>query len=131
MNNLTLNPLFVISLLLVSLFACAADAAPIQSVVKLQRPTSFESYPVVITGVDLPQLTGATTEFIELLSVDDGKLRPISFQIDARDDEGRFILENHENEVFDNNDELVFIAKDVGTHLLRWSSEGLNLLVIL
>ena len=122
MNNLTLNPLLVISLLLVSLFAGAADAAPIQSVVKLQRPTSFESYPVVITGVDLPQLTGATTEYIELLSVDDGKLRPISFQIDARDDEGRFILNDEENEAFDDNDELVFMVKDVGTKLIDLKS---------
>ncbi len=121
-------PLFVVSLLtritlcftLLCNATAAEDAVTLQSSIELQRPISFDHYPVIITGNDVPFLNGVSAQSIGLLAVHDGALQPVVFQIDTKGEDGRFILDAEENAsytVFDGNDEIAFLAKDAGARL--------------
>ena len=76
--------------------------------------------PVIVTGDNLSGVTGLNPTRLGLYAVEDNKLIPIPFQVDQRDEEGNFFLTEMGGEVqdlshlFDDNDEVVFMAKDLG-----------------
>lgn len=70
-----------------------------------------EEDPVVIAGAALPQLAGVSISSLKLYTYDGALWRPIPFQIDERDSEGKYGVEDG---LVDDNDELVFMASDVG-----------------
>jgi hypothetical protein len=120
MKRLMLNSTFIVFLVLVCSAASAKSTTSIQSVIELQRPISFDHYPVVITGDEVPHLKGLAASHIGLLAVHNGELQPVVFQIDAKGEDGRFILEGEgfaPHAVLDGNDEVVFLAKDAGDEL--------------
>ncbi|MDY6904282.1 MAG: hypothetical protein SWH61_06325 [Thermodesulfobacteriota bacterium] len=79
--------------------------------------------PVIVTG-DQTDLDGAPIANYNLYAIDENQLKPIPFQIDERDEDGFFVLTagkeastDKDNGYFDENDELVFMAKDTGDRL--------------
>jgi hypothetical protein len=72
----------------------------------------------VVTGSRINPLTGIAVDNIALFRYSDNKLVPVSFQIDQKNPQGRFILDNiSENKIFAENDELVFRSADGGEKL--------------
>jgi hypothetical protein len=78
----------------------------------------------IVTGGQLPALLGTQLQQISMLSYAAGRLSPISFQIDRKDHQGRYVIEADRSPksaradaVLDDNDELVFRAKDRGDRL--------------
>ena len=78
--------------------------------------------PLLISGEKLSNVIGLNPESFGLYALKNGTLVPIPFQVDQKDEEGSYILTdiNDEKEIasqpFDENDELVFMAKDLGDH---------------
>ena len=78
----------------------------------------------VVTGNRVPALLGAPVQQITLLTFSQGRLSPVSFQIDQKDAQGRYLTEASQpggpqsgNAVLDENDELVFRFMDSGDQL--------------
>jgi hypothetical protein len=71
--------------------------------------------PVVVSGYLIIGLTGTPINEIYVYAYDAGQdnWRPIPFQIDEKDNTSDYWLANP-NGIFDGNDELVFMAKDMG-----------------
>lgn len=71
--------------------------------------------PVVVTGSLIIGLTGSPINQIYVYAYDfnQNNWRPIPFQIDEKDNTTNYWLPNP-NGIFDGNDELVFMAKDMG-----------------
>ncbi|MGD2074550.1 MAG: hypothetical protein PVG38_06460 [Gammaproteobacteria bacterium] len=74
---------------------------------------------VVLTGQELAPLRGAPIDQVSLYRASDAGLTPIPFQIDRKDDEGRYLIDgpatrmhSHAEPVLDGNDELVLRASD-------------------
>ena len=79
--------------------------------------------PVVVSGRECG-LTGKALANYGLYAFREQKLLPVPFQIDEKNDGGEFILKNgkqlsrdSDNGLFDDNDELVFMAMDTGHKL--------------
>ena len=85
---------------------------------------------VIIPGKDMPGTTGRNISSFRLLSVKNGTISPIPFQIDQRDYNDEWVWDVssgaeriHDDEdpegrqIFDDNDMLVFIARDAGDRL--------------
>lgn len=79
--------------------------------------------PVIITGKE-SALSGKAIAQYGLAALNNGVLAPIPFQIDEKDGEGKFILtagkrpkQARGNALFDDTDELVFMAMDTGDRL--------------
>lgn len=73
--------------------------------------------PVIIETGRLGDLPDRRTAHYRLYAFHDGRLEPIPFQFDARDESGDLLLSGEDEgsgPVFDDNDELVFMAKDSG-----------------
>lgn len=77
--------------------------------------------PVIITGRSLAQIKGADISKIRVFAFRGGAWAPIPFQIDERiskgkNDEGRYVFapEKDPNPAFDDDDELVMLARDFG-----------------
>lgn len=86
-------------------------------------PYSISSpyYPVVLKGRSLPPLIGSPIGRISFCVIHEGQLKPIPFQIDRRDRKGEFQIpltdkerEKEGRSLFDENDECVFMAADMG-----------------
>jgi hypothetical protein len=69
--------------------------------------------PVVVRTALLGPLSARDTARWRLYAAHDGRLEPIPFQFDARDTDGEVVLSD-EDFSFDDDDELVFMAKDAG-----------------
>ncbi len=71
--------------------------------------------PVVVSGNLIIGLTGVPINQVYVYAYDTGMTtwHPIPFQIDEKDNTTNYWLENP-NGIFDGNDELVFMAKDMG-----------------
>ncbi|MCA9938680.1 MAG: hypothetical protein KC418_08560 [Anaerolineales bacterium] len=84
-----------------------ATAAP-------QAATAFTraDEPIVVTGADLPQLTGSPIDELGLYALQSGIWVPIPFQVDEVNITGTYVIE--EDGLLDENDELVFLADDTG-----------------
>lgn len=77
--------------------------------VTLQRPED----PVIVIGADLPGLSGVPVNELVVYSFD-GEWQPIPFQIDERTNDITATYTLSDDGVLDDNDELVFMAKDAG-----------------
>jgi hypothetical protein len=123
------NRFFVTPLcsLLISLFAYTGYA---YSSSDNLRTLSRTMDAVIIPGEDLPGVAEHDISNFRLLSVRNGTVSPILFQIDQRDEDDQWVWDSssgaertHDDEdpdqrqVFDDNDELVFIAGDVGDRI--------------
>jgi hypothetical protein len=82
----------------------------------------------VVAGNNVPSLLGTPVQQISLLNYSQGRLSPLSFQIDQKDPQGRYVMDEslyskpHSPAVpLDENDELVFHARDIGKKLLGTS----------
>ena len=79
--------------------------------------------PVVLRADRLPGLIGSNIESLGLLAVHDGRLEPIPFQVDQRDEQGRYAYYQgvepnpDQDPALDANDELVFGCWDAGDRL--------------
>lgn len=74
----------------------------------------------VLRGDQLPALLGSRVDNIQLFRNDEGKLRPIRFQVDRKDELDRYLLapKTSDNDVrLDGNDEIVFMQADAGSRL--------------
>ena len=92
-----------------------AQARLFKSSIAITQAISFPHYPVVLTADDVKPLSGIPINRIGLLSVQDDQLKPITFQIDTKDENDQFIFDKDDRELttpFDDNDEIVFLAKD-------------------
>jgi hypothetical protein len=78
---------------------------------------------VVLTGKDLPRLEGKHKDKIRLYAQKNGSLQPIPFQVDERTPDGTYcftegdpdkIIKDVDDGLIDDNDEVVFMAKDAG-----------------
>ncbi len=92
------------------------DLAPIASAT-LTRPEA----PVIVLGSQLEAVQGAPLDELRLVAWQDGALVPIPFQIDERTPEEAYAYEHGElrrgdtdDGRLDANDELVFMARDLG-----------------
>lgn len=84
-----------------------ANAAPIST---LERPED----PVIVTGANLSAFDGQPLDELKLYAFDGSSWSPIPYQFDERlnDITGTYVIS--EDGLLDANDELVFMAKDVG-----------------
>jgi len=87
---------------------------------------------VVLAGSELPALIGTPIPEISLYKAGASGLLPISYQIDSRDEDDRYLLDTEnpsadkpDDVVFDANDELVLLARDFA-HQLDAGSEYRN-----
>ncbi len=90
--------------------------------VKAKTLTRTEDW-VTVTGSQLPRLKGKHKDRIRLYAQRNGSLQPIAFQIDEKNAEGNYcfsegpqdlIVKDADGGLLDDNDELVFMAKDSG-----------------
>lgn len=100
-----------------------------------------ELFPVILDGKQLPALMEKPISHIRAYAVHNGKTRAIPFQIDRRDQENNWVWEviNHdqqqnlqsgnpapmEQSLFDHNDQLLFMAFDLGERSAQ-SLTGVN-----
>ncbi len=76
--------------------------------------------PVILTTARLTDLPTRDTAGYRLYRVQQGRLTPIPFQFDERDGAGDIVFNDTETNgefQFDDNDELIFMAKDTGDRL--------------
>jgi len=78
----------------------------------------------VVQGGSVPALLGTPVQQISLLNYSQGRLSPLSFQIDQKDTQGRYLIEETPPDgprsrgvALDENDELVFRVMDSGKKL--------------
>ncbi|MEE8428680.1 MAG: hypothetical protein V3S33_04170 [Gammaproteobacteria bacterium] len=102
----------------------ASAAQPVNRSVSIRYPISSPHYPVLLTGSQLPSLRGVPIGAISVARVSNGELEPIPFQIDRKDRKGNFQIPTSAKErdrelrsAMDENDELVFMASDLGDRL--------------
>jgi len=75
---------------------------------------------VILAGKDLKAVNGAAIESLRLMALHNGKLAPIPYQIDEKMPNNEYALTrpdksvDRDDGIFDDNDELVFMAKDAG-----------------
>jgi hypothetical protein len=78
---------------------------------------------VVLEGKELPRLKGKHKDKIRLYAQKNGALEPIPFQVDEKTPEGNYCftegpedkrVKDVDNGLIDDNDEVVFMAKDAG-----------------
>lgn len=77
--------------------------------------------PVIVNTSLLGDLSSRKTAGYRLYSSQQGALSPIPFQFDERDETGEIVFPGSENTgefSFDDNDELVFMAKDLGDRIV-------------
>lgn len=92
-----------------------AHAAPVKSITRVHDP-------VILTGAQLPDLTGRSREQVRMFARRDGKVAAMPFQIDERHENGGLVIAGDDDESsdeedvpgLDGNDELVFMAMDTG-----------------
>jgi hypothetical protein len=70
--------------------------------------------PVIVPWDRLASLETRDTARLLLYRAVSGKLEPIPFQLDSRDEDGELVVDGPVDFTLDGNDELVFMAKDAG-----------------
>ncbi|MCX6339220.1 MAG: hypothetical protein NTX71_04795 [Candidatus Aureabacteria bacterium] len=80
-----------------------------------------QSDPVIVKGLQLSAMRGAPISHCALFSAREGKVNPVPFQIDEKNNDGVMSLTgpdgtpvNPDDGLWDANDELVFMARDLG-----------------
>jgi len=103
----------LISLLLSALRANSCFASDAGTITR-------KSDPVIIPGKELKMFLGEKTGNLRLYSYTGGRLAPVPYQFDERGEEGEYIFpfgpeaSREETGLLDGNDELVFMARDLG-----------------
>src|SRR5207248_1109409 len=78
---------------------------------------------VVLQGKELPRLKGTHKDKVRLYAQKNGTLQPIPYQVDERTPEGNYCftdgpeemrVRDTDNGLIDDNDEVVFMARDAG-----------------
>ncbi len=99
-------------------------AEPVTPKKPFTRPLSRDVDPVVIPGEQLKSVLGKAITGFRLAAVRENGLETIPFQIDERDKHNDFVFtegpdkgEDKDRGLFDVNDELVFMARDLGEPL--------------
>ncbi|OGP55606.1 MAG: hypothetical protein A2V67_18625 [Deltaproteobacteria bacterium RBG_13_61_14] len=107
------------SLLGLTSMAVLAGAVP-KAEAQTRRWNRQEDF-VLFTGDQVPTLLGAEARDLHLYACGRAGFRAIPFQVDKRDQEGRYVFPNEklrdplrDGTRLDANDELVFMAKDAG-----------------
>jgi len=92
--------------------------------VRLASACPSEQGLAVVAGSSVPALLGTPVQQISLLNYSQGRLSPVSFQIDQKDRQGRYLVEavppdtlESQAAALDENDELIFRFKDSGNKL--------------
>ena len=105
------------------LFAALLFAVAAADVSARQQKTLTRFHdPVIVPARQLEGLADHSTASYRLYSARSGRLVPIPFQFDARDENGELVVADDgaaEEFAFDGNDELVFMAKDAGDRARR------------
>ncbi|MDP3936587.1 MAG: hypothetical protein Q8R92_00440 [Deltaproteobacteria bacterium] len=88
--------------------------------------------PVVLKGEQIPKFAGATEDTIRVFANKDGSgLKPIPYQMDERNQWGEFVVikgkrvvADEDEGAFDENDEVVFLTRDLGSKAAKdsWPS---------
>ena len=100
----------------------AAPAAPAeQAAAPAAGAFSRHADPIVLKGEEIPDFAGATEADIRVFASRGGKFAPIPCQMDERNQWGEFVVTkgkrvvpDEDNGVFDDNDEVVFLSRDLG-----------------
>jgi hypothetical protein len=86
---------------------------------------------IIIEAAALPRFDGVRFEHLTVMACADRACHPIPFQIDERDPQGRWVLDQGPEpsaddppEVFDGNDVLLFMAADAGDRARRADLPG-------
>jgi hypothetical protein len=110
------SPFALLGLAGAALFGLALFAAEPETRT-LDRREDF----ILWTGEQVPALIGAEVKDLHLYACGPSGLRPVPFQADKRDSEGRYVFPNEKSRNpardgarLDQNDEMVFMAKDAG-----------------
>ncbi|MEW6203097.1 MAG: hypothetical protein AB1546_14055, partial [bacterium] len=111
-----MNKTNLILFLFIFLFCSAIYGKPLE-----KKTITRKTDPIIITGNKLKPLIGTSIEKIRLYAESGGVLKPIPHQIDERKPDGDFVFPfgpkpsyDVDRGIFDDNDELIFMAKDVG-----------------
>lgn len=115
MSQIKIKTLFAIITLSMFCMCGTAHAEFIKSKIALIHAISYPDYPVILKGSDVLPLGGVPINRIGVLTVQDNQLKPITFQIDAKDKNNQYIFDKDDNELtkpFGDNDEIVFLARD-------------------
>jgi hypothetical protein len=109
-----------------------ADAAIAKKLAPARGPFSRHADPVVLKGEQVPKFEGAMEETLRVFADKDGKgIRPIPYQMDERNQWGEFVVvkgkrvvADEDDGAFDENDEIVFLTRDLGTKVPKgeWPS---------
>ncbi len=94
--------------------AAAMGVAPVHADTGAAKTLARIHDPVVMPGSTLAGVAGQHTDAFRLMRIESGQPVPIPFQFDERDDDGDVVVDGARDFVFDNNDELVFMAADTG-----------------
>jgi hypothetical protein len=96
-----------------ALLACAAARRADAAAGAAKTLTRFHD-PVVVSTAELTSFPDHRTASFRLYRVEKGTLVAIPMQFDARDADGDLVVDGAAEFDFDDNDELVFMAKDTG-----------------
>ncbi len=115
--------LYYLMFIFVPAWSAVADALVVDrpDAEKEMNLLSREPDPVILAGGDLSGIAGTHTELLGLWALRDNRLIPIPFQVDHKDETGKYILtvvsskEERSPTALDDNDEVIFMAKDLGT----------------
>lgn len=106
-----------ISLILAGLIVPALSAFAFSQGNGIKR----EIDPIVIQGSQLPDFNGIEISKLRLFALKKSGMEPIPFQVDERDPKGRYVMthgkgagKDNDAGKLDNNDEVLFIARDLG-----------------
>lgn len=108
------------------LVAAAAVVAITHTLCAQTNTLTRRSDPIVVKGARLPAMRGVLVSQIALYAAKNGPVAPVPFQIDEMDSSGAIALTttdgrttNPDDGMMDENDEIVFMACDLGTRLRR------------
>ncbi len=122
---------FEMALLGLYIFLAITTETTLAIEVAAQTPQKYKSLlrkhdPIVVNGTMLEVLQGIPISSLRLFACHQGNLKVIPFQIDERDPEGVLVLPSGpmaqadgDQERFDYNDEMVFMAADTGDRVTK------------
>lgn len=99
------------------------SAVPARAAVAGKQPRIIETLPLVISARDTPDLLGAGVRQMTVLSCEGSAMRPIPFQVDEINPDGRYVnvggqsllAPDEKPGLFDDNDEIALMIRDLGT----------------
>jgi len=110
-----------------------AEMAPAEASAPSTAAGAFSRHAdaVVLKGEEVPEFAGVVEDEIRVFAAKNGKLEPIPCQMDERNQWGEFVvvkgknaLPDEDNGKLDDNDEIVFLTRDIGAKVAKdqWPS---------